>query len=174
MDVRIVSGRHHPRRLIQMRQKWPLPSASASTSAAWQSRRTPWFHRPSGKHDELGNLCLCMWFFNGKSKIQYHIQYLSMTIIQNPAMNKIWNKLHINNMFSILLCFIDVVDSHAHCEFIVMFICPIFGCLFLACTHASHPLNEHQNMIIFLGKTLDFAYPWHVDVITHSLGWSSK
>lgn len=95
------------------------------------------------------------------------ILWYSMTIIQNPAMNEIWNKLHINDMFSGLSCFIDVVDSHAHCEFIVMFICPIFGCLFLACTHASHPLNEHQNMIIFLGETLDFAYLWHVDVITH-------
>ena len=72
-----------------------------------------------------------------------------------------------NMVYHVLSYLIDVVDSHAHCEFIVMFICPIFGCLFLACTHASHPLNEHQNMIIFLGEKLDFAYPWHVDVITH-------
>ena len=48
---------------------------------------------------------------------------------------------------SYVFCFqIYVVDSHDHCEFIVMFICPIPAIYFWlvhACTYASHPLNEH-------------------------------
>ena len=91
MGVRILSGQNYPPRFIRMLKKWPLPSASASTSAAWRiSENVHGFYLPTikhGEHCELGNR-LSYGYTMSKSWIEGGIQYwYSMTIIQNPAIN---------------------------------------------------------------------------------------
>ena len=145
----MVSGCHHPESSLQIHGKCsrsgPFHLHLLQLLPPGKAEEFHGFHVPSSKHVELGNLCLTEGL-DGKSwmqSISYTVPIDDLHPDQNPAMNRICHKLHKQ-----IICVLSVwqIIHHVHCEFIVIFLCPILGCPFFGLYSQCH-IHEAEHLL---------------------------